>query len=187
MTPIMAKAKETIAQVLSPADALIQEWTRRRAELVDKQTAKRREIAAAQEEVDRLDEPRRRLERLQRELDFGFADEQMAIMNLQVQLIARQEILEFEEWLNKRFEALRLLAPPSAIETINQISGERKVEGLDEIEKRSTLSRALCATRNVVRDMYFTLDTASLRQRIAADRLQIERLIRDAGLRKELL
>jgi hypothetical protein len=97
---------------------------------------RQRAIAAAQAEVDRIEAPRRRLERLQAE-DLAASgresrDRDHAIH--QVREHPSPELTKFSARLARVYERARLTDPPSMKEEFNRLTDERRVTNLPEIE-----------------------------------------------------
>lgn len=175
----MALVKEiidTIKQAFSPRDRLVEEREALAARQATEASALTRDVVNAEAEVVALDEPRRRLERLQAER-FGLGlrhDRERAEQDRALQEATPREIIRYANLLDRLFDLARVTPPPSAVEAVNNIVGSRKITNLDDIERHLAVGPLLWRQRGEVHATLWRLPSAALNARLVELRTELE-------------
>jgi len=177
----LTEAGRHIRDAFSPRGALVQRLAEVKARHEATGVARSKAIAAAQAEVDRLDEPRRRLERLRAE-EYASG------------LAADREILEVENQLrgfSNWPKALRVFArdlerfieawsqPLEVREEHNRVTDQTTITNLKELDQRLEAIALMVRVRLELRDALWKLPPTALNARLAELRLELGQYDRD--------
>jgi hypothetical protein len=170
LADVLTDAGRRLADVFTARGALVERLTALRAKHADAGAMRTKALATAQREVDALDEPRRRLERLKAE-EFGKG------------LEADRQIGELENQLRDPASwprALRVLAldlerfreawavPIEAHELHNRLTGAKRLVNLKELEARTAAIALGIRVHTELRDALWQLAPAALAARVEA-------------------
>lgn len=150
--------------------------------------ARAAEITKAQAEVDKLEEPRRRLERLQAE-DFaaGYkADAERAALENELRGAPPRELARFALLVERVYSRLRASDPPMMQEEVHRITNERRVVNVEEIERWRALAPLLVRLQIAICDELYKLPSTVLRERIAGLRREFEQAVAGTAFENEV-
>jgi len=175
LTERLTEAGRQIRDAFSLHAGLIEKLRALKAKHAAEGAVRTKAIAAAQAEVDRLDEPRRRLERLRAE-EFGAglaADRDIGVIENELRdptgwpralrLLAR-DVARFREMLDQ---------PVEIREEHNRVTGARRIVNLKDLEQRQAAAALWVRVNTELRDTLWRLDPSALRARIGEIRQEL--------------
>lgn len=176
-----------IKQFLSGRDAAVARLQTLEREQNAAAAERQRAIAAVQAEVDELEEPRRRLERLTAEHAAAGAREaaELADAMHQVREAPSRELERFEARVERLFARVRQLDPPQAEIEVNNLTDQRETRNLDAIARHLALGPLLARMRVECRDSLWRLGDEALRARVAELQAELEAAAAGTALEHE--
>ena len=180
--------KDALDTIFGTHDTRVNEWAALRAKHAKAGAARRAEIARAQADVDALEEPRRRLARLQAEAMGAGTREQNEVAALENQLreSAPRELERFTALHQRIVERYRNMDGPFADVEVNRFSDESRVTNLEQLERWQAVGPLLVRISVERRDVLWLLGSGDLRARLTALRSELEAALAGTSLEVEL-
>jgi hypothetical protein len=204
LTELAEKAIDTVKSIFTNHDGLV----KAREDLLAKHEAAARERQA---EIDRLKRALEEWKRPEKALADAAATalglsnlEQRELATLERELEKHQtpEHERFAKWLERLYERVRTMEPPTAVEAINRLDDSRRITNVEEIERYlvavsgprdpdpmrrgQRLPSALARAQRACADELWKLPQAEQHRRIAELRTAIEASFEGTQLETEL-
>jgi hypothetical protein len=174
LTNLAQTAVDVVRAALSPRDTIAAQLAELRARHATEGAEEKRALDAAQAEVDALDEPRRRLERLkQTAFAAGLRRErEVAALERRLREDQPRALLAFEHRLDRLFGVLRERLVVE--EETNNLTGVTRVANLDAIERRRTMAALVARHRLALAHELWRLPSEALHERLTALHAELE-------------
>jgi hypothetical protein len=186
MAALIDSAKRALTRAFSSRDDLVQQLRElERPPADDAAVALANAIEEARADVERWEEPRRRLERLERELRDRNAHAYRAaeLVRHELRETTPRQLVAFERWLAR---IRPLLRPVPAEVVTNHVTDQVVIRNLTEVQAGERAIATLHEAEIACRDLLWRLPEAELRVKIQEFRERISRDLGDEMLEGEL-